>query len=545
MQWTKSSKKGIWIMKKFWKFFGFLLLGLMVFGCKSLPKVGKKTIKELPPVEREEGVEYKLVLLHTNDHHGATLSKDGNYGLAERATFIKSVRKTNENVLLLDAGDINTGSALSNMFDAEPDILAYNAIGYDAVTFGNHEFDKSLEKLQSQMEKSTFPWVSANITFEDGDFLGNPYIIKDFPGFRVGVIGLTTLRTLTIANPDSSLVFGNEIETAAKYVEILKNQLNCDVIIVLGHLGDVLEEKSQITSQKLAETVSGIDIIVDGHAHTKMETPLVVNGTYIVSANEWGKVVGMGTLTVKDGVLVGFDWKAEEITTEKYPRDGEIATILAPFEKAAESALKEVVLQTTEEFIFGNKLSRKIEIPLGNFVSDAQVAYLESRGVKVDFGFTNGGNIRASLPKGDVTRENILTVLPFENYVYVVTLKGSDVIDLFNFIGSINQGAGGFAQVSKEVSYTITYDETGMNGEISNVLINGKEIDPTATYKIAVNDYLAGGGDGYEALTKSIDTFNTSMLMSDIVIEYAKSLGTPISPKTENRITIIGGIDIQ
>ena len=539
MQWTKSSKKGIWIMKKFWKLFTFLLLGLMVFGCVSTSE------KYLPPVEREEGVEYKLVLLHTNDHHGATLSKDGKYGLAERATFIKSIREANENVLLLDAGDINTGSALSNMFDAEPDILAYNAIGYDAVTFGNHEFDKSLEKLQSQMEKSTFPWVSANITFEDGDFLGNPYIIKDFPGFRVGVIGLTTLRTLTIANPDSSLVFGNEIETAAKYVEILKNQLNCDVIIVLGHLGDVLEEENQITSQKLAETVSGIDIIVDGHAHTKMETPLVVNGTYIVSANEWGKVVGMGTLTVKDGVLVGFDWKTEEITTEKYPRDGEIATILAPFEKGAESALKEVVLQTTDEFIFGNKLSRKIEIPLGNFVSDAQVAYLESRGVKVDFGFTNGGNIRASLPKGDVTRENILTVLPFENYVYVVTLKGSDVIDLFNFIGSINQGAGGFAQVSKEVSYTITYDETGMNGEISNVLINGKEIDPTATYKIAVNDYLAGGGDGYEALTKSIDTFNTSMLMSDIVIEYAKSLGSPISPKTEGRITIIGGIDIQ
>ena len=526
-------------MKKFWKLFTFLLLGLMVFGCVSTSE------KYLPPVEREEGVEYKLVLLHTNDHHGATLSKDGKYGLAERATFIKSIREANENVLLLDAGDINTGSALSNMFDAEPDILAYNAIGYDAVTFGNHEFDKSLEKLQSQMEKSTFPWVSANICFENGDFLGKPYIIKDFPGFRVGVIGLTTLRTLAIANPDSLLIFENEIAAATKYVEILKNQLNCDVIIVLGHLGDVLEEENQITSQKLAETVSGIDIIVDGHAHTKMETPLVVNGTYIVSANEWGKVVGMGTLTVKDGVLVGFDWKTEEITTEKYPRDGEIATILAPFEKGAESALKEVVLQTTDEFIFGNKLSRKIEIPLGNFVSDAQVAYLESRGVKVDFGFTNGGNIRASLPKGDVTRENILTVLPFENYVYVVTLKGSDVIDLFNFIGSINQGAGGFAQVSKEVSYTITYDETGMNGEISNVLINGKEIDPTATYKIAVNDYLAGGGDGYEALTKSIDTFNTSMLMSDIVIEYAKSLGSPISPKTEGRITIIGGIDIQ
>ena len=109
-------------------------------------------------------------------------------------------------------------------------------------------------------------------------------------------------------------------------------------------------------------------------------------------------------------------------------------------------------------------------------------------------------------------------------------MQGYDVVELFNFIGTINQGAGGFAQVSKEVSYTITYDGNGMNGAISNVLINGKAIDENAIYKIAVNDYLAGGGDGYVALTKSLDTFNTSMLMSDVVIEYAQSFGEPISP---------------
>ena len=95
-----------------------------------------------------------------------------------------------------------------------------------------------------------------------------------------------------IASPDKSLVFEDEITTAQKYVDILKNTMQCDVVIVLGHLGDVLEEVSQNTSIKLAEAVSGIDIIVDGHAHTKMEEPLVVNGTYIVSANEWGKFVG-------------------------------------------------------------------------------------------------------------------------------------------------------------------------------------------------------------------------------------------------------------
>ena len=312
-------------MKKIRYFLGILLFTLVFFGCASIE-----------PVVREVGEPYTLTLVHTNDHHGRTLSKDGEAGLAERATFIKSVRESNENVLLLDAGDINIGSALSNMFYAEPDILAYNAMGYDAVTFGNHEFDKSLEQIQKQMAISDFPWLSANITFEKNEFLGSPYFIKDFPGFRVGVIGLTTLRTLEISNPDESLVFSEEIKTVKRYVRFLRKKQKCDIIIVLGHLGDVVEAKKQITSVKLAKAVKGIDIIVDGHAHTKMAEPMLEKGTYIVSSYEMGKVVGVGEMTVLDGKLVDFQWKAEEITSEKYEPDSEILDILKPFVIKAE-----------------------------------------------------------------------------------------------------------------------------------------------------------------------------------------------------------------
>ena len=131
-------------------------------------------------------------------------------------------------------------------------------------------------------------------------------------------------------------------------------------------------------------------------------------------------------------------------------------------------------------------------------------------------------------------------MLPFDNYVYVVTLKGEDVKALFDFIGSIKQGAGAFAQVSGAVRYTITYDDEG-NGSISNVTINGEPIDETRTYRIAVNDYNAKGGDGYEALTRSIDTYNSSMLLSDVFIEYAKTFGEAVTPKTDGRITVING----
>ncbi len=494
------------------------------------------------PVAREAGKTYQLVVLHTNDHHGTTLSKDGIAGLAERATFVKSVRAEAQNVLVLDAGDINTGSALSNMFAAEPDIKAYNMIGYDAVAFGNHEFDGSLAKLTAQMALSDFEWISANVKKANGKTLAAPYIVKDFDGFRVGVVGLTTLRTLVIASPDKSLTFEDEIAAARTAVAELINKEKADVIIALGHLGSVEETESQNTSLKLAEAIPEFDLIIDGHSHTKFEEPLYVNGTPIVSANEWGKFMGEGTFSIVDGDVVSFGWKPVEIKTSAFPPDAEVAAMLQPYVDEANASLKKVVMTTTEKFEFGNRLSRYREIALGDLTCDATVAYLASTGVAADFAFHNGGNIRAELPAGDVTKENIMTVLPFENYVYVLTLNGSDVVDLFNFIGSIKQGAGAFAQMSKEVRYTITYDASG-NGTVSGVTINGKAIDPAKTYRVATNDYLAGGGDGYTVLTRSIDTYNTSMLLSDVVIDYVQTLPQPVAPATDGRITIVGGVE--
>ncbi|MGI5172840.1 5'-nucleotidase C-terminal domain-containing protein [Treponema sp. OMZ 840] len=511
-------------MKKYCSVIAVLTVIFMLFGCISAPK-------------RDAASEYVLTVLHTNDHHGSPLAKEGKGGLAERATFIKSVRSAEKNVLVLDAGDMNAGTALSNMFHAEPDIRAYNKIGYDAVALGNHEFDATLEKLEKQISWSEFPWISANIK-KGRSYFVQPYIIKDFEGFRVGIMGLTTLRTQVIAQPDKSLTFIDEIEAARKTVAELRNKKKCDIVIVVGHVGNIKESEDHTTSLMVAESVPGIDLFIDGHSHAKFEKPIQVGNTYIVSANEWGKFIGKGRLTIKNGKLIAFDWIPVEITTAAFPPDPEIAALLKPYKEKADASLKEVVIKTAAEFEFGSKLSRKKEIALGNLVCDAQTAYLASIGVPVDFAITNGGNIRTHLPKGDVTREDILTVLPFENYVYVVTLKGSDVVKLFDFIGTIPQGAGAFAQVSKEVKMTLNYDA----GKIENVTVGGKPIDSARTYKIAVNDYLAAGGDGYEVFKKAVETFNTSMLLSDVVIDYVQTLVQPIVPKTDGRITIIGGM---
>ena len=412
-------------------------------------------------------------------------------------------------------------------------------MGYAAATFGNHEFDGTLAKLENQIAISDFDWLGANVK-KGSAYLGKPYVVKEYEGFRVGIFGLTTRRTLVTASPDKRVSFLDEIETAKAVVKTLRGKEKCDIVILLSHCGDVQETDEQETSLRIAAEVDGIDLIVDGHSHSFFAEPKVVGTTQIVTANERGKYVGKGILTVKNGALTGFDWEPVEITTETFPPDEAVAALLQPYEEKAAASLKDVVLQTSAEFEFGNKLTRYQEMALGDFVGDAMADYLRANGIPVDGAITNGGGIRALLPAGDVTREDILTVLPFENYVYVVTLKGSDLIDLFAFIGSINQGAGGFAQVSRDIRYTITYDEEG-HGSISGVTVGGEAIDPEREYRIATNDFMAKGGDGYEVLLNAVDKFNTAMLISNMVIDYAASLGEPVSPETDGRITVIGG----
>jgi 5'-nucleotidase/UDP-sugar diphosphatase len=477
---------------------------------------------------------YELILLHTNDHHGTIVPNNGRGGLAWRSMYIKAIKAFNPQVLLLDAGDINTGSALSNMFSAEPDILAYNLMGYDAVILGNHEFDKNMEQLERQGELIEFPVITSNIKTADGAYLGVPYVIKKYDGFTVGLFGITTLRTQVIASPDPSLRFINEIDAAREMVDILRNQEQVDLVIGITHIGNVKEAPDHITSPELAAAVPGIDIIVDGHSHSFFEEPLKVDNTYIVTAHEWGKYIGQGKVVVENGKLKDFAWLPIGIA-----QDQEITTLLNPYITKADESLKEVVGEATGEFVVGDRLPRKVESPLGDAICDGMVWYFNNTNQAVDFAFINGGNIRTGLPAGSITREQVLTVLPFENYLYIVSLKGSQIIDLFNFIASIPQGNGGWAQVSQDVRYTIDY--TQGTGILKDLTIHNEPVDPDKVYRFCTNSYLLGGGDGYTVLKNAQEPFNTSLIDSWVVLEALQAVGS-ISPDTDGRITVIGGV---
>ncbi len=487
----------------------------------------------------------KLVILHTNDHHGHPLKFD-NYpmvgvgGLPARAALVNQVRSENENVLVLDAGDLNTGESESTFFNAEPDIIGYNYIGYDAMTLGNHEFDNPLAVLQKQMQDAKFPFLSANIKYKDGSYIGKPYIIKEFKGLKVAILGLTTSETKIIGNPQiiGDLIIEDEIEVAKKLLPELKKK--ADIVIVLGHLGLYEGYGSKI----LAEKVPGIDLIIDGHSHTFMKEAVVVNGTPIVQAYQWGLYVGKATLTIEKKKITSFSWEAIPVNLQEKKADGKMGFIgqeikedakilemLLPYKDKVEQVLAEEIGEALDTF--PNSEVRKAETALGDLVADAMLDYVKNLGVA--FAINNGGGIRADLPKGVITKKTIYKILPFSNTLVVLTMKGSDLIELFNYIATIPQGKGAFPQVSEGLSFTINYEK----GVCENILVQGKPIDPNATYKIATNSYMATGGDGYVVFKKALNVYDTSMMQRDVMIEYIKKV-KQVAPIIKGRITIIG-----
>jgi len=490
------------------------------------------------------GAEVKIAILHVNDTHGHPLAfNNGNAtetgGLPAMAMLVGQVRAEFDNVLVLDAGDFNTGLSESNFFKAEPDIIGRNMIGFDAVALGNHEFDNELSVLETQKALAEFPMLAANVKTKDGAYVADkPYIVKEFQGVKVGIFGLITKETEIVGNPAivKDLVFLDEVATAKEMVTQLRDKEKVQIVIALVHLG--FDDLYVASSKVLAKSVPGIDLIIDGHSHTNMKEPFVVNGTPIVQANQWGLTVGKGVLTVKDGKAAGFTWEPVTINNNnkgvavgpQFAQHPLLLPVLSDYKDKVEGLLKEKIGTAAETF--PNAMSRKAETAIGDLVTDAMKALTAPQGV--DFAINNGGGIRADLPAGDITLKSVFTVLPFDNSVTVLKLKGTDMQALFDFIVT-TPGKGAFPQVSDGVSFTINL----VTGKAENVLVGGKAIDPAKIYTIATNSYMATGGDGYVMFKNALSFYETSQFQRDALITYVRKLGKPLVPEIKGRITII------
>ena len=459
-----------------------------------------------------------ITIIHTNDTHSRLLSSSSEIGFAKIASKVKEIRGSNENVLVLDAGDTFHGQTISTIVKGESVAEVMNIMKYDAMVPGNHDFNYGQERLLELSKITNFPIIAANIIKADGSAFLSPYIIKELKGVKVGIFGLATPETTYKTNPNNvkGLTFEDPTAAAGRMVKELEGK--ADIIIALAHLG--LDESSEYTSKLVAEKVAGIDLIIDGHSHTVLPEGLKVGDTLIVQTGEYDKNFGIVELVCENGKVTAA--KSSLIAIEETEQLTEDAEVLQAIEgiKAEQSVITSEVIGRTEIELDGVRDNvRTRETNLGNLITEA---ILKATGA--DAVITNGGGIRASIDVGDITKGEVITVLPFGNYVVVKKIKGSDIVAaLEHGVSQYPAPNGGFPHVA---GIRFAFDPAAAAGSrITKAEIGGKALDPNAEYLLATNDFMAVGGDNYTMFAPG--TVITELPgLDEIVMEYLANYGT-------------------
>jgi 5'-nucleotidase/UDP-sugar diphosphatase len=534
----------------------------------------------------------QITILHMNDTHGHAWAFNEWHnpnigGFAAIVTLAKEIRQEVESqgghVLLLHAGDVNTGVPESDLLDAVPDITALNMMNIDVMTLGNHEFDNPRDVLEMQMKLAEFPFLSANIltkeiwyeeyTAQKGDTLwkiwkekgkgitwdkfvekfkefnktddltikadftykipvykgrkpfAKPYIIKDFGDVKVAIIGLTTEET-KILEPVyvGDLEFIDAAEAAQKYIDELRNKV--DLIVLLTHLGWGKPSGDYNTSFTLAEKIKCKKaVIIDGHSHDLgMET---INGITIVQAGCYTKWLGRLDLEVADGKVTVKGWKAYPINLKKYNNET----------KEYSYEWKEIKPDPmVEKALAGFKVlgGRKLDVVIGvtKILLDGEREHIRSRS-------TNLGNLVADAMRWKARADVALT----NGGGIRASLKPGpitrrDLLTVHPFGNTVYIMKLTGKQIMEVLNYAATIQPgkgawpqiSGMtvkvkDGKVVDVKINGEPLDPNKTYLFATNSYLAGGGDGYTMLKEwsaSGYGYDTSYTLADAIADYIR-----------------------
>lgn len=479
---------------------------------------------------------YTLSLMHVNDTHGRVEQ------FPKLMTAVNEVRALNPDALLLHAGDVFSGTLYSNEFKGQADLPFLNAMKFDAVTLGNHEFDlgsspEGHKALVDFIKAIQFPVLSANVDFSkealfNGLFTdlvssdpenGKIYsgMIKEVNGEKIGIFGLTTAETKDIASPEA-VVFEDYIEEAKKAVNAFEG-LGVNKIIALTHIG-FDDNAAMDNDQELAKAVPGIDIIVGGHTHTKLEEPFIVNmntvgqkkdATLIVQANEYGNY--LGTLDVQfddNGVVVAHEGKLIEIGKKADSAEG--LKLLAPYKEKVEAISKNEIGVTLTEALVSPRSSdtstisvRSSETALGNIITDGMLAKAKTyTDKKVILALQNGGGIRSAIPAGNVTTGHVITVLPFGNTLALMDLKGAELKEaLERSVKSAPAEDGGFLHIA---GGKLQFDSSKAAGsrvislqyfdEATKAYVDVKDSE---TYTVATNAFTAKGGDSFDVFAKA------------------------------------------
>ena len=520
-----------------------------------------------------------IVVLYTNDVHCAI---EENIGYAGLAAYKKLVASKTGYVTLVDCGDAVQGDALGTVSKGELVVDLMNRVGYDYAIPGNHEFDYGMEQLCALMGRSTATYLGCNITYTgNGTNLLSavkPYDIREYGGKKVAYLGVLTPASLTASAPsgfqeDGAFVYGFCGESEAEfYAQVQKNIDACrregaDHVIVLAHLGDE-EDGSAFSSTALIRHTTGIDAVLDGHAHKTISSRVIRDreGNAVLLSSTGTKLNAIGQMVItadgyiSTGLITDFDEKDCDIEAAVRQAKADFGNILTEV-----VATGDIALSVSDEK--GIRLVRSREVAIGNLCADA------CRSVSgADIAVVNGGGIRADLPAGNITYADILSVYPHGDTLCVTRATGQQILDMLETAsrytksvyeedGNATGECGAFMQVSglrytvdTSIPSSVRFDEKGffrsVDGarRVKHVQVQKKDgtyadIDPQATYSLASNSYLIKeGGDGINLFVGNELLLDDMMIDSQVLITYLRDtlkgrLGEKYAA-TEGRIVI-------
>lgn len=482
----------------------------------------------------ESGAE-ELVILHTNDTHSQIDPDDKDRGgVLRRKALIDSVRAVSQNVLLVDAGDAVQGTLYYTLYKGEVEQRMLNEMGYDIQIMGNHEFDNGLEILAENYKKARPVILSTNYDFS-GSSLSNrvlPYTICEYEGRRVGVIGINLNPKGMIA--DSNIVgvrYLDEVRAANSMAWYLKNVEKADLVIAISHIG--YDEEGLVSDVDIIKSSHDIDIVIGGHSHTELDLT-ASNSPECLLPNADGDMV-LVAQTGKAGRYLGeikVNLDDMTVSSRLIPVDKRLdnridltlAEIIKPYRCGVDSLMAVKIGRSAVEI---EQSSSALLNLVTDFVYDEGSRIVEGN---VDLAIMNKGGIRRGIPKGDVTKGMIMSMLPFENKVYVIDIKGSDLAEAFDVM-AVRDGDG----VSEGVD--ITFDAE--TNRCTEILINGEPLHSEKIYRVATIDYLANGGDYMESLKQGkIVAVSDNRLDIDLINQFEKGKlkGKKLNPSTKMRM---------
>ena len=487
----------------------------------------------------------KTVILHTNDVHGSIEL------YAKVAAMKDDYEAQGAQVILADAGDYSQGTVYVSVNKGKDAVTMMNAAGYDVATIGNHEFDYGYAQLKSNLDSAVFKVVCANV-LQDGSPVFDAYTMINKGGVQVAFVGLETPEAQTKANPAliQGLTFlaGDEMYAAVQTQVDAARTAGADIVIVLTHLG-VDSSSEPNTSYDLYEKVTGIDFIIDGHSHTVMTKgpegePIQSTGTAL---NNIGVItIDNATKKIESNELIPI-WHTEEVDGENvtvydYTKSDETVAnaakaIIDPIDADYDQKFAESAVDLNGAKAPGNRTE---ETNLGDLITDAMMWAIKTKAPGVDMNnavaITNGGGIRAAIAKGDITKKDVNTVLPFGNTLAVVYVKGSELLEALEVstyctpksLGGFPQFAGMEVELNTACEYDAndttypgsTYFGPKSINRITIKTVNGKAFDKDATYAVITNNFLAAGGDTYYAFAAAQTQFDTGLPLDEILMEY-------------------------